>query len=839
MFKSHTGAEEITVVAKFSMSGVSGVINFMQTSDFDNLTSMIMISLTGLDQYPSETFPWHIHDYPFTTQHDDPCSAASVGGHFDPFMVGGRPDYSTRCSTANPSLCEVGDLSGKFGNLNPTDSPNRFHIDTYLPLHGVHSIVGRSVVIHRNNGARWVCANIEYPSDVTVAYSPFRANFIGNIFFIEPFSPMGLTTVFTRLSYISGSMDSSSHNWHVHRDPIGGSGDCDDGGPHYNPRGINVDSPDYSNCSPSNQIACEIGDLTGKGSRLNFTNGRTVSFYTDTELPVRVNGLGETILRRSVVVHASNAGAARIACANLIEYTPRVAVARFAEGEVTGQIVFKQSSPFSPTIIRVELSGLASSADGYHVHEFPVDEAIQGSSKCTAAGGHYNPRNIVRNSSSPTTLDAYEIGDLSGKFGGLLGQDTINSSYSDPYLPLFGTESIVGRSVVIHYPNGDRWLCANIMYDMDTLTVTTNIVSDTLRGRLVLTQLVDDPFSETIIFLDFNIGPPVISSSTTLETPTPTQLSTSMTSSQSSSVISPSSTSMPSSSTTSISMLSTLTSTTSILSSSSVLSTSSVLSSTTTVLLSSALSPSPNSTSMTTMSSSTQVTTSITATSDSSSVMTTAISVSSSVIVPTTTSTMVDDKTMSSVITTTIGINSSVIAPTTSTMDDDKTTADQKPSATTTSNTAIMSSASTASTSSGVTPSMTLDNGSGFLLSSSMPTSSPTDKRDDGRKKKDVFKRQMPVLYLSVQSGCEPGASVANPFSASSSCSPTNQLACPIGDLVGKHGRLSSGRNLLTDLNLPLTGPNSSKYASISSSLLLVSFTVSCWYGCGSEDWRC
>ena len=788
------------------MSGVSGVINFMQTSAFDNLTSMITISLTGLDQYPSETFPWHIHNYPFTTQHDDPCSAASVGGHFDPFMAGIRPDYLTRCSSTNRSFCEVGDLSGKFGDLTPNSPPNRFLIDTYLPLHGVHSIVGRSVVIHRSNGTRWVCANIEYPSDVTVAYSPFRANFIGNIFFIEPFSPMGLTTVFTRLSYISGSMNSSSHNWHVHRDLIGGSGNCDDGGPHYNPRGINVDSPDYSNCSPSNQTACEIGDLTGKGSQLNFTNGRTVSFYTDTELPLRVNGLGETILRRSVVIHARNAGAARIGCANLIEYTPRVAVARFEEDGVTGQIAFKQSSPFSPTTIRVQLSGLTSMADGYHVHEFPIDEATQGSSKCTAAGDHFNPRNVVRNSSSPATLDAYEVGDLSGKFGGLMGQDTINSTYSDPYLPLFGTESIVGRSIVIHYLNDDRWLCANITYDMETVIVATNIVSDTLQGRLVLTQLVDDPFSETIIFLDFNIGPPVISSSTTLETPTPTQLSTNTTSPSSSSVVSPSSTSMPSSSIISISMSSTLTSTTSIPPSSSVLSTSSVLSSTTTVLSSSTVSPSPNSTSMAMVSSSTQVTTMVTA---SSSVMTT-IGVSSFIIAPTT-STMVDDKTVSFTMTT---INSSVITPTTSSMVDDKTTADEKPSATTTSNTAITSSESTASTSSGVTPSMTIDIGSGFLSSSSTPTSSPTDNR----KKKDVFKRQTPVLYLSVQNGCEPGASMANPFSASSSCSPTNQLACPVGDLVGKHGPLSSGRNLLTDLNLPLTGPNSSKYASISSS---------------------
>ena len=625
-------ADAVTVDANLNMKGVKGTISFRQRSPA-NLTE-ITVSLTGLDQYPSETFPWHIHNYPFTTQRDDPCSAASVGGHFDPFMASSRPDYSTRCS-ANQSLCEVGDLSGKFGQFNASTLVTLTFTDNNLPLYGVHSIVGRSVVIHRSNGARWVCANIEYgPSDVTVAYSPFRADLIGNIFFIEPYSPMGLTTVFVQLSYISGSVNSSLHMWHVHSNSIGSDGDCVDAGEHYNPKGISIESLDYKYCSSSNQTACEVGDLTGKSSLLNFIDGHSILFYTDTNLPVRINRLNETILGHSVVIEEQNVNSARIACVNLTEYSPRIASAKFQEDGVTGQIVFKQPSPFSPTVVRIKLTGLSFKAEDYHVHKFPVDETIQGSSKCTAAGGHYNPTNITRNSSSPKTLDAYEIGDLSGKSSQMLiGLNSLDYRYTDPYLPLFGTNSIVGRSVVIHEVNGDRWLCANIIYDTETVSITTSITNDTFQGRLVLTQLANDPFSETTIFLDFNFGPPVMSSSST---------------------------------------------------------------------------------------------------------------------------------------------SSATITPS--------------------------------------TPSMTLDIGSGFSSSSPMPSSSPTDK-PDGRKKKDVFRRQAqtPVIYLSIQNGCEPGALVTNSYAVSSSCSPTNQLACPIGDLIGKHGPLSSGRNLLTDLNLPLTGPNSSK----------------------------
>ena len=519
--------DAVSVDANFNMNGVKGFVRFSQRSPANS--TVIEVSLSGLDQYPLETFPWHIHNYPFTTQQHRPCSAASVGGHFDPFMANsGTLDYSTMC-LSNRSLCEVGDLSGKFGKFNASSSVAGNFTDDSLLLYGVHSIVGRSVVIHRSNGDRWVCANIEYPGDVTVAYSPFRANLIGNIFFIEPYSPMNLTTVFVRLSYISGSGSSSMHDWYLHNNPIGSDSNCGNVGNHYNPRHISTESTNYSFCSPSNQVACQVGDLTKKSSSLDFSNAaHSVLFYTDINLPIRVIKFNETILGRSVVIHPEKSNPAQIACANLSEYSHRIASAKFQEDGVTGQVVFKQSSPFSPTVVRITLSGLSSRADGYHVHEFPVDETIQGNSKCTAAGGHFNPRNITRNSSSPTTFDAYEMGDLSGKSSKTLtGFNNLDFTYTDPYLPLFGIESIVGRSVVIHYPNGDRWLCANILYDMETVSITAEITNGTLQGRLVLTQLANDPFSETIIYLDFNVGPPVVSSSTVQATPT---LSTSMTS---------------------------------------------------------------------------------------------------------------------------------------------------------------------------------------------------------------------------------------------------------------------------------------------------------------------
>ena len=630
ILETFTFTDAVVVKVNLNMKGVSGSITFSQSSPINY--TMITVSLTGLDQYPSETFPWHVHNYPFTTQERDPCSAGSVGGHFDPFMASSRPNYSTSCSS-NRSLCEVGDLSGKFGPLHANSLVNETYIDEYLPLYGVYSIVGRSVVIHRNDSSRWVCANIEYPSNVTVAYSPFRtdfaggANLVGDIFFIEPYSPLNLTTVFLQLAYISGSVNSNLHEWDMRSNTIGDDGNCADAGAYYNPKQIHFEYANYSLCKPSNQIACIVGDLTRKSSHLSFTDGHSKLLYTDLNLPVMVNGLSETIIGRSVVIHSANTNPARIACTNVLKYSPRIANVVFEEDNVTGRIVFDQSSPFSPTTVRIQLSGLSSRAGGYHVHEFPVNEAIQGSSKCMAAGGHYNPRNIVRNSSSPTTFDAYEIGDLSGKYKDLTGAITVEFAYRDPYLSLFGVESIVGRSVVIHDPDDDRWLCANISYDADTVTIATdavtitaNVTNGTLQGRLVLTQLANDPYSETTIFADFSIGPPVMPSST----------------------------------------------------------------------------PSTHS---------------------------------------------------------------------------------------------------------------TLDIGSGR-----MPKPSPSHSNETkSQKKRNVVRRQTQIsdIYLSLEEDCEPGASGA--YSTLPSCSPTNQLACSIQDLIGKHGPLSLGVTLLTDLKLPLTGPYSSK----------------------------
>ena len=60
------------------------------------------------------------------------------------------------------------------------------------------------------------------------------------------------------------------------------------------------------------------------------------------------------------------------------------------------------------------------------------------------------------------TVDQYEIGDMSGKYGNIGSNTALSAVYTDYNMPLFGLNSVLFRSVVIHYNNGSRWVCSNV-----------------------------------------------------------------------------------------------------------------------------------------------------------------------------------------------------------------------------------------------------------------------------------------------------------------------------------------------------------------------------------------
>jgi hypothetical protein len=115
---------------------------------------VLTINLAGLANLAGQ---YHVHMNPTQPLTADPCGDAATGGHFNPLNV----PANTPCTPTSPNLCEVGDLSGKNGDLANQATVSWTKYDSYLPLSGTNSIIGRSVVIHKAaDASRWVCADI-------------------------------------------------------------------------------------------------------------------------------------------------------------------------------------------------------------------------------------------------------------------------------------------------------------------------------------------------------------------------------------------------------------------------------------------------------------------------------------------------------------------------------------------------------------------------------------------------------------------------------------------------------------------------------------------------------
>ena len=134
-------------------------MGYVRFETLNESSTRVVTNFTGL---PTSTgLNWHVHRFPVDLTLDPAprCLNNYVGGHYDPFAVRSNPNYATDCNPDNRTACEVGDLTGKFGQLQNGSSDNTD--DTgLLDLGGRRGIVGRSIVIHDSTGANFVCATI-------------------------------------------------------------------------------------------------------------------------------------------------------------------------------------------------------------------------------------------------------------------------------------------------------------------------------------------------------------------------------------------------------------------------------------------------------------------------------------------------------------------------------------------------------------------------------------------------------------------------------------------------------------------------------------------------------
>lgn len=101
----------------------------------------------------------------------------------------------------------------------------------------------------------------------------------------------------------------------------------------------------------------------------------------------------------------------------------------------------------------------------YEIHEKPVGRL----GKCSSAGKRFNPNRGPAKCESVENDSLCAVGDLSGKHG-WIATTCFETSYYDPYLSLNERDPtyVVGKSIVVHYPDSLRMACADIVLSEET-----------------------------------------------------------------------------------------------------------------------------------------------------------------------------------------------------------------------------------------------------------------------------------------------------------------------------------------------------------------------------------
>lgn len=144
--KACTGG--VSATAKLVGKGIQGTIKFDQVKGVGAM--VVRVSVTGL---PTGKHPYHIHEHEVVGG-----DCATTLGHFNPTKV----PATQKCTILNPrETCQVGDLTGLFGPLNPGSNEVQYFDPLLKFSPATSSILGKSVVIHSPDlKDRIACGNI-------------------------------------------------------------------------------------------------------------------------------------------------------------------------------------------------------------------------------------------------------------------------------------------------------------------------------------------------------------------------------------------------------------------------------------------------------------------------------------------------------------------------------------------------------------------------------------------------------------------------------------------------------------------------------------------------------
>ena len=220
---------------------------------------------------------------------------------------------------------------------------------------------------------------------------------------------------------------------------------------------------------------------------------------------------GESVVNKKLIIFDKDANKTQLFCGPIKLVSEYHLKSTFEAGQnegVSGSIVFKQRTPYHPTAIEINLSGLNKRATQYHVHEFPID--ADETSRCNHVnlGAPLDPYNVTKGASpalGTDTADKYEVGDMSGKYGLLTNKTTFQKTVSDPSPHIFGLKII---TILIHNDKGAGLACADIIpAEAILLSATVNFTStatSVLSGAAKLRQYIQSngAVTQTIVVIN-------------------------------------------------------------------------------------------------------------------------------------------------------------------------------------------------------------------------------------------------------------------------------------------------------------------------------------------------
>ncbi|ALC44136.1 Sod [Drosophila busckii] len=109
-------------------------------------------------------------------------------------------------------------------------------------------------------------------------------------------------------------------------------------------------------------------------------------------------------------------------------------------GDAKGTVFFEQESEKCPVKVTGEVTGLAKGLHGFHVHEFGDN-----TNGCMSSGPHFNPQGKEHGAPTDENRHLGDLGNITATGDGPTAVDIC-----DCKITLFGANSIIGRTVVVH-----------------------------------------------------------------------------------------------------------------------------------------------------------------------------------------------------------------------------------------------------------------------------------------------------------------------------------------------------------------------------------------------------